>query len=243
MEVEERIVQLFPARYQLAARYQYRKLRGRLETEMAWIDRLIDPGRRAIDIGANVGIYAHLLAKRCNQVEAFEPLPACAAAIRRCNNPRIAVHECGLSDSTGHSTLFIPMSEKRVEDGYASLQHTNAPHQEIDIKLCQLDDFDFSDVSFIKIDVEGHEQAVLRGGRMTILRERPVMLIEIEQRHHIELISDVFSDCLEMGYAGYFVANGELQPISEFDPAIHQSQSFIQNQRASYINNFFFKPV
>lgn len=243
MGVEERLIRLFPSRYQLAARYQYRKLRGRLETEMAWINRLIPPGRRAIDVGANVGIYAYLLAQRCNQVEAFEPLPACAAAIQRSNHPRIIVHECGLSDHAGDSTLFIPMSGMRVEDGYASLQHTNSPHQEIKIRLRRLDDFEFTDVSFIKIDVEGHEQAVLHGAQRTILRERPIMLIEIEQRHHANPISNVIDECLQLGYAGFFIADGKLHSISLFRPEIHQSVSSITDKSATYINNFIFKPA
>jgi len=243
MEIEERLVRLFPARSQMAARYRYRQIRGRLEEEMAWIDRLIPPGRRAIDVGANKGIYTYLLAKHCEHVEAFEPLPDCAEAIRRCAHPRITLHEYGLSDQAGVSTLFLPIHEGRKVDGYATLHKTDAPHAEINIVLRRLDDFEFSDVSFIKIDVEGHELAVINGARETILSEKPVMLIEIEQRHHAGPISEVIHTCIQLGYAGYFVAGKQLQPIESFEPQIHQSSLAANGDLAAYINNFIFIPI
>jgi hypothetical protein len=47
-------------------------------------------------------------------------------------------------------------------------------------ELRSIDSFAFSNVSFIKIDVEGYEDEVLEGARLTIARHRPVIMIEIQ---------------------------------------------------------------
>lgn len=47
----------------------------------------------------------------------------------------------------------------------------------------RLDDIIKDDVGFIKIDVEGHELAVLKGATSLINRCRPVLLVECEERH------------------------------------------------------------
>lgn len=50
---------------------------------------------------------------------------------------------------------------------------------EKDVQVKRLDDFGIADVDFIKIDVEGHELEVLKGGAATIERYRPVLLMEV----------------------------------------------------------------
>jgi hypothetical protein len=53
-------------------------------------------------------------------------------------------------------------------------------------ELRPLDSFGFRNLSFIKIDVEGFEDEVLEGARLTIARNRPVILIEIQGGHSLE---------------------------------------------------------
>ena len=53
-----------------------------------------------------------------------------------------------------------------------------------EVELRTLDSYGFEDVAFIKIDVEGHEEAVLAGAGDTLVRAKPVLLIEIEERHN-----------------------------------------------------------
>ena len=53
----------------------------------------------------------------------------------------------------------------------------------IRVPLRTLDSYNLSNIGFIKIDVEGHELDVLRGAEVTLRRDQPNLLIEIENRH------------------------------------------------------------
>ena len=71
-----------------------------------------------------------------------------------------------------------------------------------------------STISLIKIDVEGHELDVLRGGRNTIREQKPHILIEthphlLERKRQTveELVSTVFS----LGYESIYLVEDELR--------------------------------
>lgn len=54
----------------------------------------------------------------------------------------------------------------------------------------RLDDYDAMEpIGCIKIDVEGHEDAVLRGGRRLLFRDHPSLIVEIEERHKRHSVS------------------------------------------------------
>jgi hypothetical protein len=106
-------------------------------------------------------------------------------------------------------------------------------------------------VGFIKIDVEGHQQAVLDGALETIRRCRPRMLVEVEERLSpggLERAKAYFRD---LGYHGYFVWAGRLEPIDRFSieqmqkPANLPELTAMLQQRerfGRYIYNFIFLP-
>ncbi|HUZ11388.1 MAG TPA: FkbM family methyltransferase [Caulobacteraceae bacterium] len=72
--------------------------------------------------------------------------------------------------------------------------------REISVPVARLDDFQLPPIGFIKIDVEGHEEAVLQGARETIGRNRPALMIEIEERHNRGAIERVFDHFRSDGY-------------------------------------------
>ncbi len=157
------------------------------EIELKYL-RQIGPGRGlAIDVGAAIGYYSYVLARLYRQVVSFEPnlevvKPLVAAKI---GNVRI-INE-GLSSSRGEAILHIPISNGVKLPGWASLNDRNCPGAtEFDrrqIRLSSLDDHQFYDVGFIKIDVEGHELDVLRGAEQTLRRDHPHLLIEVRDDH------------------------------------------------------------
>ncbi len=105
-----------------------------------------------------------------------------------------------------------------------------------------LDDYAFENVCLVKIDVEGHELEVLKGGVQTLQRERPVILVEIEQRHHNLPISEVFAYLMAQDFAGFFLGSGKLVPLSEFSFETHQKPYLKDVNNRAYVNNFLFLP-
>ena len=73
----------------------------------------------------------------------------------------------------------------------------------------KIDNYDFDDVDLIKIDVEGHEEYVIEGARNVIQSNKPILIVEIEQRH-LKQIEEVFQSILKLNYKGFFLENGNL---------------------------------
>jgi hypothetical protein len=110
----------------------------------------------------------------------------------------------------------------------------------------RLDDYAIDTVGFVKIDVEGHEDAVLQGAHDTLARTRPRVLIEAEERHRPGATAGVASFFQSLNYSGFFLLAGRLRPISEFEPATHQNAAQLDAEGrrvGTYINNFVFLPV
>jgi len=73
---------------------------------------------------------------------------------------------------------------------------------------------EFTDVAFIKCDVEGHEHAVFRGGQRLLERDRPCLLFEC---HHDEAKKqDLFSFLTSLGYDGFFTGKKGMIHFSRF---------------------------
>lgn len=99
--------------------------------------------------------------------------------------------------------------------------------------------------SFIKIDVEGLELRVLRGAETTLRHSMPALVAEIEQRHQSAPIQETFAYLAGLGYVGYFLGPGGLQPLVEFDVERHQVaplRASVNDQTAlgEYVADFLF---
>jgi FkbM family methyltransferase len=240
---------LVPDRWQVPARYHYRRVRGVLERELPFALSYVRPGSVVVDVGAHDGTYSYALESRAGRVEAFEPLPWCARMLDAHAKARsgLRVHNVALSDVRGESVLRIPVKAgvERQTEATLSPRGIDGRTRELRIRVETLDSFDLGDVSLVKIDVEGHELAVLRGARETLARERPVLLIEIEQRHITEDdIRVVFDEVAAYGFSGWFVGgDGDLRSIDSFDPARHQRLEENGEPGAGYVNNFFWLPA
>ncbi len=138
--------------------------------EQAFLDdiRALDRRGTYLDVGSNVGNHALFFARLCGaeRVYAFEPLPRYAARIEQnvaanAMEGVVRVMPFGLADVTGHREIELnggrhPIETRRLDD---------------------LGDL-AGVVSVMKIDVEGMEEEVLRGGLARIGRDRPVIFAE-----------------------------------------------------------------
>lgn len=140
---------------------------------------IVRPGFVVYDIGAHAGFYSLLAAKRSGvegRVFAFEPLPRNLRCLRRhiaLNRvTNVAVVEAAVSDRTGRSAF--------AEDPSSFLGHL-AEHGLLEVRTLALDEWAARagrpDPDCIKIDVEGGELRVLRGGAQLIERSHPAILL------------------------------------------------------------------
>lgn len=233
-----------PARWRLPLRYRWMRLRGTIEPELRHLADYLEPGHVAIDVGANHGVWSYRLARLSSAVEAFEPQPWCADTLASWGSPRVHVHREGLSDADGELTLAVPQAGGKPLTGYATFEDAPADWQRVPVPVRRLDDFGFTDVGFVKIDVEGHERAVLRGAAETVRREKPVLVIEVEQRHlGTTPVGDVLAEVEALGYGGWFLLDGVWTPLAAFDYAKHQAPYENDTGNAAYVNNFLFLPA
>ena len=241
--VEKRAFELLPDRYKVATYFHAMRLQGRLERELLYLDRLLENCATALDIGANRGLYTFRLAAQCRKVIAFEPQAALARRLRAMGRSNVEVREVALSDREAEKRLYVPENNGELLDGLASLTKREGA-AEFAVTTTTLDSLRLRDVSFVKIDVEGHEWEVIAGGRNTIRENRPLMLVEIEQRHLPDrTVRDVLDEIEGLGYKGHFLSqDGRLVSVAEFSEEAHQRPYVDDPFDPRYVNNFYFLP-
>jgi FkbM family methyltransferase len=146
--------------------YQIKKFRAAME--------YVKNFRVAVDVGAHVGLWSMQLAQRFDNVIAFEPV----AAFRECfvKNAWMRGVKCfpyALGAEVGRVSMNVDASD-------TGGTHVSGPGS-IDMKT--LDSFSLKSVDFVKIDAEGYEHHIIDGGRETILRCKPCIIVE--QKQHI----------------------------------------------------------
>jgi FkbM family methyltransferase len=229
------------------------KYRARGEPELALVRHLVEPGTTALDVGASIGMYTAEMARTAGKVIAFEANPQTAAFAARVAARNVEVVNVALSSRAGRTTLKIPLNSKgRAIGELASIDAANPLYASatasIDVAMKRLDDFAIENCSFIKIDVEGHEEAVLDGAAALIAAQRPVLMVEVNEDGNAGAVQRLAGRLAVLGYGGLFLSRGTLHPIGEFDPARHQDIALLNYTRhklppgREFINNFVFVP-
>ncbi|HXZ67153.1 MAG TPA: FkbM family methyltransferase [Alphaproteobacteria bacterium] len=239
--LEERLREIFvPA--PLYIRYRLAKELKKGERELHLVPFLADPSRAAIDIGANKGVWTLYLARHSKHVYAFEPNPKIYRWLARyVRLPNVTTSNIALSDTEGRAELRVPKKARGFSNQHASLSPDNvtANFAAVEVETKPLDAFDLGDIGFIKIDVEGHELAVLRGGRNTIERSKPTLIIEMEERHTKRRIEDLIAEVESLGYFALVMTHHGLKSahLLDFDKE-HRNAVGTKD----YVNNFIFLP-
>jgi FkbM family methyltransferase len=183
------------------------------EPELGVLSGLVSPGGTAIDVGANQGVFAYALSRLADRVVAFEPNPDYASFARRMLRGRAEVLELALSDRPGRGTFYVPLADDGMVLHLAgSLKRTHAQfrhNRTYEVEIRALDEFGYSDVRFIKVDVEGSEREVLDGARATIACCRPVMLLELLSGTYQDPGGCTAAICADFGYDAVIVQHGE----------------------------------
>lgn len=180
------------------------------------------PGQTFYDLGANVGFFTLLGARRVGpsgRVYAFEPLPEAAAQLRanvaRNGFAHVEVVEAAASDRAGTATLLVGAASQvaKLEGAPGPL---GVPARSVQVPVVALDALVESGAiappDFVKIDVEGAETAALRGMEQTLRRHRPGVLCELHGTH-----ADVAAVLRACGYELHVLEGpGAVEDAAEF---------------------------
>jgi FkbM family methyltransferase len=152
--------------------------------------RLCKPGATVVDVGANIGVTALKCAHATGQtgkVFAIEPDPINVALLRsniaRNRVPNIEVLELALGDRDGQVGLGVPDAHNRG----GNRVETSPSLKTADVRMTTLDKIaemhPCPGPTLLKIDVEGYETRVLRGGLVFLATCRPVIFLEVVDKH------------------------------------------------------------
>lgn len=180
-------------------------------------------GGTLVDVGANVGLMALLLADKIQHAMLFEPNPAAAARARQnlaLNGLRFEVHEFALSDSSGDVEIEdqggVSTCNRTVAGFSTSFPTRRVPCLPLDEFLSQ---YKLAyPVTAVKIDVEGHENHVIRGMMQFLRRHRPrLVMFEYLRRTNLAETLGLFAatgyTVLEATPEGARVATSEVAPL------------------------------
>jgi len=157
------------------------------------LDRMLSPADTVFEVGSHHGFHLIPIARRVSRVIAIEPNPHNVAILKKnltlnsLNN--VTVVQAAIGDSTGSTALL----QDTNEGGVSSSGMTDLPTIRVDLlPLDQLAER-FGLPQFLKIDVEGFEDRVLKGASQ-IMKHRPKIAIEV----HVDWIARYGSSVEEL---------------------------------------------
>jgi len=219
---------------------------------MKFIKSSLNPGDTAFDVGAHKGAYLNLM-RQCvgkqgtivgfePQLRLFEYLSSVKKSLHWSN---VQIEHLALSDKAGRLKLYIPANKiRRASSPGATLLRSKSVQatdriEEVDSQT--LDHYiahHHLRPALLKIDVEGNEFRVLKGGIEYIRTAKPKILVEIEAKHvGKEKVMETFEFLKDLDYSGKFIRKKELISLDRFSFDQHQN---IGNKEI-YCNNFIFE--
>ncbi len=156
---------------------------------------ILRPGGCFVDVGSHVGRWTIRASSLYQRILAFEPDPSTNSVLRR-NVARNDIHNIlifatALSDRRDQVTLFNygPCACNSLRDVHVSGRTARAGDP---VEVRPLDDFAnyFEAPMVLKIDVEGEELKVLKGGAAVIEKFKPLIVVEVHFENEIGLITE-----------------------------------------------------
>lgn len=164
----------------------------------------------AVDVGANVGVFTRYLSRHFAKTHAIEPVPHLARRLRSIAPSKVEVYNCALGSEDGEILIRTPLdaSGRRMDAlttaaaqnnfdlfGHSGTIETKVEQHRLGTLLEKA-----GKIGFIKIDVEGFENEVIKGALATLQRHRPLLMIEISKTHNPSYEQLLF----ELSNAHYF---------------------------------------
>lgn len=182
------------------------------------LHRITRPGDVCIDVGANIGYTTSILASRCGRdgvVISFEPGPDVYALltqnIRSWNRRPIAevdARQLALSDAAAELTLTTPLAHDG-DSGGRTLEPVDEALASVTVACSTLDAEVPRRVDVLKVDVEGHELAVLRGAERLLAGRRVRHVVFEDHRPPPTAVTELLA---EAGYSVFRIEQATRGP-------------------------------
>lgn len=229
----QKVVGLLPGAWCRALRriYYIRIVRNYTEDKWEWsgvVKPMISPGTQVLDIGANVGYLSGLFARWAGpegRVVSVEPIPATydvlSASMKKLYPQTATAIQCCVSDQAGDVTMSVPDYEDGGRNYYEShivtQEEDNPADASFQVKAVTLDEIiKQQDLTpgFIKIDVEGHELSVIRGGAEFLTQKKPPLLIEVSGSPDDQSSTaySLFNELSNYGYKAHTLEHDAIRP-------------------------------
>jgi FkbM family methyltransferase len=184
---------------------------------------LCNPNGVALDIGASIGMNAVNYSTYFDSVEAFEPDPDvynCMLETLAANNiDNVVTHPIAASNRS-ETNILVKFPRATFANTLKPAAYVGRTRPQLSIRCEPIDDYEFENVRFIKIDVEGWEMSVVEGCENTILRCDPVVQIEIKplmlKRNNTNPMA-IWQWFSQRGYQARHFAGDVTQPTLEGD--------------------------
>lgn len=224
LSVFKRAASFLPPRWQLAMRRCLCTWKLRLgvfkhdEPEYNTLAQWVSLGDCVLDIGANVGVYTAALSALVGpkgRVFAVEPMVETfhllAFNARLFRFPNVTLLNAAASDAAGLVGMETPTSASGLPDIY--LSHLAPTATDNTVYCLPMDALPLpGKVSFVKIDVEGHELQALKGMKNLLEKHRPVLVIEGEDAEVVQFLH-------ALGYADHRRPGSPNTVFSPTEPA------------------------
>jgi len=173
-----------PTRWRLTG--DFLALREHYEPELAYLEEVLSPGKVFFDVGANIGIYT-LVASRIvgetGRVVAFEPsiqsFPGLQRNVALNGLTNVIAFRTALGEKAGRARLYH--APDPVGNSVCGDSAWGAETEEITLETLDrvTEQASIRHVDVIKIDAEGADELVLRGGKKVLTAMRPVVIFEV----------------------------------------------------------------
>ena len=233
-----------PEKFLLKKRLE-RSIKKEDEKEINLVKDLIKPDTDSLDVGVYRGVYSYEMAKYSKTVHSFEPNPVIFEFINKNLKKlkkNIKLYNCALSNKNEIIDLKIPIRninydknnyEEYYQMGKATIHKKNefSTYEKFQVIAKSIDEFSFkNEISFIKIDVEGHEKEVIEGGMKTIQKDKPNLLVEIEEKYTKRKVSETVNYINTIGYNSFVFENRTLKKTTEIkDLDLYNNYIFLPN--------------